>query len=109
MLEWCLKEVQKDVLITDRSLRLFQGPLVHDVSEHGQQEGDGFPTASLSNTNEVSARHDSRDCLSLDGGGLLIAVPGYITQIYDVLVCGNKESSFLYNLTVMVDLGKGKF
>lgn len=90
-----LKGSTKDVLITDRSLGLFQGSLVHDVSEHGQQEGDGFPTSSLSNANEVSSRHDSRDCLSLDRGGLLIAVPGHITQIYDVLICGNKESGII--------------
>lgn len=81
MLEWCLKEVQNDLFLTDWSFRLLQGPLVHDVSEHGQQEGYGFPAAGLSDANEVPARHDGRDCLGLDRGGLLVAVPGYITQI----------------------------
>lgn len=69
-----------NIILTDGSLRLFQRPLIHDVSEHGQQEGYGFPAASLSNANEVSARHDGRDGLGLDGGGLLVAMPGYIRK-----------------------------
>lgn len=76
-----IAKVQNDLFLTDWSLRLLQGPLVHDVSEHGQQEGYGFPTAGLSDANEVSARHDSRDCLGLDRGGFLVAMPGHITQI----------------------------
>lgn len=50
------------------------------MSEHGQKEGDGFPAAGLSDADEVSARHDGRDCLSLDGGGLVIAVPTCIIE-----------------------------
>lgn len=50
------------------------------MSEHGQQEGYGFPAAGLSDANEVSARHDGRDGLGLDGGRLLVAMPGYIWE-----------------------------
>lgn len=66
---------EKFLVLTDGSLRLLQGSLVHDVSEHGQQECYGFSAAGLSDTNEVSARHDGRDGLGLDGRGFLIAVP----------------------------------
>lgn len=62
-------------MLTDGALGFLQGSLVHDVSEHGQQESYGFPAAGLSNTNEVSARHDGRDGLGLDGCGFLITVP----------------------------------
>lgn len=63
------------LILTDGPLRLLQGSLVHYVSEHGQQEGDGFSAAGFCNADEVSARHDGRDGLSLDGCWLLIAVP----------------------------------
>lgn len=81
MYDRCLREVRNNLFLTDWALRLLQGPLVHDVPEHGQQEGYGFPAAGLSNADEVSARHDGRDCLGLDRGGLLVAVPGYIIHI----------------------------
>lgn len=48
-------EVCGRAVLTDGSLALLQGPLVHDVAEHGQQEGDGFAAARLSDADEVSA------------------------------------------------------
>lgn len=78
--------------LTDWSLSLLQGPLVHDVSEHWQQEGYGFAAAGLSDADEVSARHDGRDCLGLDGCGLLVTVPGDVTQIRED-VCQDKLSA----------------
>ena len=47
------------------------------MSEHGQQEGDGLAASSLGDADEVTAGHDGGDGLCLDGGGLLIAVPGH--------------------------------
>ena len=49
------------------TLHLLKRTLVLDVSEHGKQECDGFPRASLGYTDDVSPRHDSRYCLCLDG------------------------------------------
>lgn len=65
-------------VLTNGSLGVFKGPLIHDVPEHGQQEGYGFPAACLGDANEVSARHDCRDGLGLDRRGLLVAMPGNI-------------------------------
>lgn len=75
--------------LTDGSLGLLQGPLVHDVSEHGQQEGDGLAAAGLGDADEVSARHDGGDGLGLDRGGLIVAVPGEGTK--DVKLAGRKK------------------
>lgn len=66
------------LILTDGSLGFVQWPLVHNVSEHGQQESDGLPTSGLSDANEVSTRHGGGDCLSLDWCGLLVGMPGYI-------------------------------
>lgn len=60
---------------TDGPLRLLQGALVHDVPEHGQEEGDGFAAAGFGDSDEVAARHYGRDGLGLDGSGLLVTVP----------------------------------
>lgn len=95
MLGWCLKQVYNDLVLTYWSLRLLQGPLVHDVSEHGQQEGDGFPAAGLSDANEVAARHDGRDGLGLDGSGLIVALSVYICEEmheYEVWVSGQAKN-----------------
>ena len=63
-------------VLTEGSLPLLQGPLVQDVSVHRQEEGDGLAAARLGDADQVPARHDGRDGLGLDGGGLLIAMPG---------------------------------
>lgn len=70
----CLYGAQVLLFLTDWPFCLLQGALVHDVAEHWQQEGYGFSTASLSDANEVSARHNSGNGLGLDRCGLLVTV-----------------------------------
>ena len=45
------------------------------MSEHRQEERDGLPTARFSDADQVAARHDRRNGLCLDRGGLLVFVP----------------------------------
>lgn len=45
------------------------------MSEHRQQEGDGFPAAGFGDADEVPARHDGWDGLGLDRSWLLVVVP----------------------------------
>ena len=49
-----------------RAFHLFQGPLILDVSEKREQEGDGFPRSSLSYTDNIPPRHDGWNSLRLD-------------------------------------------
>ena len=45
------------------------------MSEHGQEEGDGFAAAGLGDADEITTRHYGWNRLSLDRSRLLITVP----------------------------------
>lgn len=60
--------------LTDGSISFINGWLVQNVSQHGQNEGQGLAAASLGNANEVTPRHYRWDGLGLDRGGSLVTV-----------------------------------
>lgn len=53
---------------SDGSFAVFEGPLVSDVTEHGEKERECLSASSLCYADDVAPTHDGRDGLGLDGG-----------------------------------------
>ncbi len=51
---------------TDRPVHLVEFGLIQDMSEHGDEKGEGLATAGLRDPDHVATAHHARDRLRLD-------------------------------------------
>ena len=59
----------------DRTVVALQRRLIHDVAEHGQEEGQRLAAARLRNADHVATGHDDRHALRLNRCRLVESVP----------------------------------